>query len=109
MASTISLAWLSMRPSVLTRSLQPKRRGVDLKIKRRIGGLLLGLVIAAFQVVPAHADEEQLQRQIDAMKRQSGRDAAGTGAKQEAIGAETVGGATSRQRAVAGRHGAQWQ
>jgi len=70
MASTISLAWLSMRPSVLTRSLQPKRRGVDLKIKRRIGGLLLGLVIAAFQVVPAHADEEQLQRQIDAMKRQ---------------------------------------
>jgi hypothetical protein len=32
--------------------------------------LLLGLVIAASQVVPAHADEEQLQRQIDAMKRQ---------------------------------------
>jgi hypothetical protein len=41
-------------------------------LKRGIGGLLVGAVLGAshLAVVPAHADEEQMQRQIDAMKRQ---------------------------------------
>ena len=71
-SAAISLAWLSIRPSALARSPRQKRRGVDLKFKRGIGGLLFGALLGASQVavVPAYADKEQLQRQIDAMKRQ---------------------------------------
>ena len=71
-SAAISFAWLSSRPSALASSPQQKGRGVDLKVKRGIGGLLFGAVLGASQVavVPAYADKEQLQRQIDAMKRQ---------------------------------------
>ncbi|WP_213742574.1 hypothetical protein [Bradyrhizobium sp. dw_411] len=52
--------------------LPQNRRGGGLKIKRGFGGLLVGALFAAsqFAAMPAHADEAQLQRQIDAMKRQ---------------------------------------
>jgi hypothetical protein len=40
-------------------------------LKRRLGVFLAGTMLgAAHLIVPAHADEEQLQRQINAMKRQ---------------------------------------
>src|ERR1700742_2492625 len=48
-------------------------RRVNPKLKRAlVVAALLGAVLAASQtaIVPAHADEEQLQRQIDLMKRQ---------------------------------------
>jgi hypothetical protein len=70
MASTaISGARLSTRPSALSPTPQQARRA---NLTRGIGGLLFGAVLGASQlaVIPARADEEQLQRQIDAMKRQ---------------------------------------
>ena len=70
MASTaISGASLSTRPSALSPTPQQGRRA---NLTRGIGGLLFGAVLGASQlaVIPARADEEQLQRQIDAMKRQ---------------------------------------
>ena len=73
MASTaISLAQFPALSSTFTRPSQRERRSTDLKIKQGIGGLLFGAVLGAFQaaIVPAYADEAQLQRQIDAMKRQ---------------------------------------
>src|SRR5271156_4314192 len=59
------------RPLVLARSSEQKRRG-NLNVKRGVGGLLLGAMLSASQlaIVPAHADEAQMQRQIDAMQRQ---------------------------------------
>src|SRR5258708_4835396 len=71
-SSAISVAWLSIRPSALPTSPQQKERGVHLKVKRVIGGLLIGAVLGSSQVlvVPAYADEAQLQRQLDAMQRQ---------------------------------------
>jgi gas vesicle protein len=71
-SSAISVAWLSIRPSALPTSPQQKERGVHLKFKRVIGGLLIGAVLGSSQVlvVPAYADEAQLQRQLDAMQRQ---------------------------------------
>ena len=70
-SAPISLTILSVRPSALTRSRQ-MGRDVAFKAKLAIGGLLFGMMLGAspFTVVPAHADEEQLQRQINAMKRQ---------------------------------------
>lgn len=70
-SAPISLTILSVRPSALTRSRQ-MGRDVAFKAKLAIGGLLFGMMLGAspFAVVPAHADEEQLQRQINAMKRQ---------------------------------------
>ena len=70
MASTaISVVWLSNRSSTLAPSPRQRRR---VNLTPRIGGLLFGAALAASQlaVVPAYADEEQMQRQIDAMKRQ---------------------------------------
>jgi hypothetical protein len=52
---------------------QQNRRQVNPKLKRALVlAALSGAVLAASQaaIVPAHADEEQLQRQIDLMKRQ---------------------------------------
>ncbi len=71
-SSAISVAWLSIRPSALPPRPQQKERGVRLKVKRGIGGLLVGAVLGSSQVivVPAYADEAQLQRQLDAMQRQ---------------------------------------
>jgi hypothetical protein len=70
MASTaISVVWFSIRRTLLTPTPQQSRR---VNLKRGIGGLLFGAVLGASQlaVIPAVADEEQLQRQITAMKRQ---------------------------------------
>jgi hypothetical protein len=52
--------------------MQQKEKGSDLKARRALGGLLFGALLGAtpVMVVPARADEEQLQRQIDVMKRQ---------------------------------------
>jgi hypothetical protein len=71
-STAISLAGFSISPSTPALFPQQKRRGYNPKLKLGIGGLLFGAVLGASQVavVPAHADEEQLQRQIDAMKRQ---------------------------------------
>jgi len=71
-STAISCAGLSIRPFSFARNPHHDRRGVDPKVKRGIAGLLFGVVLGASQVaiVPAYADEEQLQRQIDAMKRQ---------------------------------------
>lgn len=43
-----------------------------MKVNKPFGGLLLGALLGASQIAiqPAYADEEQMQRQIDAMKRQ---------------------------------------
>src|SRR5262249_55489857 len=70
--TAISLAWVSSRPSAFARRPQQERRRDSSGLKRSIGGLLLGAMFAASQinVVPAYADEAQLQRQIDGMKRQ---------------------------------------
>ena len=70
--TAIPLARFSIHPLAFALSPQQKRRRVHPGLKRSIGGLLFGAVLAASQVtaVPAYADEEQLQRQIDAMKRQ---------------------------------------
>src|SRR6516165_6561030 len=73
MASTaISFALFPALSSTLTRPSQRERRKTDLKIKQGIGRLLFGAVLGASHIaaVPAYADEERLQRQIDAMKRQ---------------------------------------
>jgi hypothetical protein len=76
MASTaISPVLPSIHRSTFTLTAKQRRSGANLRVKRGIGGLLcvlFGAVLAASQVavVPAYADEQQLQRQIDAMKRQ---------------------------------------
>jgi len=43
-----------------------------MSVKKQLSGLLFAVALGAYQVavVPARADEEQLQRQINAMKRQ---------------------------------------
>jgi hypothetical protein len=66
-STAISLA--STHPSPLAPTPQQRRHP---NVKRAIGGLLFGALLGASQIaiVPAYADEEQLQRQIDAMKRQ---------------------------------------
>ena len=71
-STAISLAWLSTRSSLFARYQQRKRRRVSPGLRRSIGGLLFGAILGASQLtaIPAYADEEQLQRQIDAMKRQ---------------------------------------
>ena len=71
-SAAISLARFSIRPSPPAHLPQQKRRGSNSKLRLGIGGLLFGAMLGASQVavVPAYADEEQLQRQIDAMKRQ---------------------------------------
>ena len=71
-STAISFAGLSIRPFSFARNPHHDRRGVCPKVKRAIGGLLFCAVLGASQVaiVPAYADEEQLQRQIDVMKRQ---------------------------------------
>jgi hypothetical protein len=71
-ATAIPLVWFSIRPSAFPRNPQQKRRRVRPRLRLSIGGLLFGAVLGASQVTsgPAYADEEQLQRQIDAMKRQ---------------------------------------
>jgi hypothetical protein len=72
MASTaISVAWLSIRTLAFACNPQHKRP-INLTLQRGIGGLLFAAVVGISQVavVPAYADEERLQRQIDAMKRQ---------------------------------------
>jgi hypothetical protein len=68
----ISIAWLEIRSLALACNPQKTSRRVNLTLKQRISGLLAVAVLGASQVtaVPAYADEEQLQRQIDAMKRQ---------------------------------------
>jgi hypothetical protein len=106
MASTaISVAWLSIRPSALTPCPQQRRR---VHLKRGIGGLLFGAVLGASQaaVVPAYADEEQLQRQIDMMKRQLDamqRELAQS-KKQQAVAAHMPAGAAPAQ-VVTARNG----
>src|ERR1700739_2829546 len=76
MASTaISPVLPSIHRSTFTLPAKQRRSGANRRVKGGIGGLLcvlFGAVLAASQVavVPAYADEQQLQRQIDAMKRQ---------------------------------------
>jgi hypothetical protein len=70
-----SAAFPSIRLSAFARTPQQGRSGANLRVKRGTGGLLCVLFAAVLTtsqvaVVPAHADEQQLQRQIDAMKRQ---------------------------------------
>src|SRR5215467_7181700 len=71
-STTISLARLSTRLLAFAHDPQQTRRKLNPRFKQGIGALLLGALLGASQVVvvPAYADEEQLQRQIDAMKRQ---------------------------------------
>jgi hypothetical protein len=68
-STAISFAGTPIFPSTFARQ---ARRGPDPRLGRGIGGLLFAAVLGASQLsaVPAYADEEQLQRQIDAMKRQ---------------------------------------
>ena len=70
--TAMALARYSIRPTALSHNPQLDAQGPSPKLKLTIGGLLFGAVLGSFQleVVPAYADEEQLQRQIDAMKRQ---------------------------------------
>ena len=70
-----SAAFPSIRLPAFAPTPQQSRSGANLRVKRGTGGLLcvlFGAVLTASQVavIPAHADEQQLQRQIDAMKRQ---------------------------------------
>jgi len=70
-----SAAFPSIRLPAFAPTPQQSRSGGNLRVKRGTGGLLcvlFGAVLTASQVavIPAHADEQQLQRQIDAMKRQ---------------------------------------
>jgi hypothetical protein len=107
MASTaISVVWLSNRSSTLAPSPRQRRR---VNLTPRIGGLLFGAALAASQlaVVPAYADEEQMQRQIDAMKRQLDAmqrelaQAKKQSAQQRAVAAPRQAGAAPPQAVVA--------
>ncbi|MDE2473234.1 MAG: hypothetical protein KGL35_32145 [Bradyrhizobium sp.] len=58
--------------SIARRSVREEKKGGDRKIGQRFGSLIVGAALGAspLMVARAHADEQQLQLQINAMKRQ---------------------------------------
>ena len=69
-SNAISFASRSIRPLAFARNPQ-KTRGSNQKFKLGSGVLFVAMLGASqLAVIPAYADEEQMQRQIDAMKRQ---------------------------------------
>ena len=106
-SAAISSTPLSIRVSRVACSAEPGRRGP--LVKGGIAGLLLAAMLGASQlaITPAYADEQQLQRQIDAMKRQletMQRELAQTrkqSAQQRAVAAPQPAGATPAQPVMA--------